>query len=304
MITVAGLTPSVDVTYVVDSLRLGAIHRPTSVVRCAGGKPLNLARAAAALGADVAVVGHLGGQTGTWLVEELEQAGVTVAVVEAAAATRTCVSIASTDRSDLTEVYEYAEPIPAAEWELFSRALETRLVERPGWLAISGGPPRGFDRNALADLARSAHAIGARVAVDTHGPSLGPLVDQRPELVKINRFEAAELVGLEATLPLDTLAAAVRKRSAGIVVLTDGAAGAFALTGEAATPVRPPEMRGHFPVGSGDCFLGGLLTGLDDGAALPDALRLASGAATANALVPGPGRFDADLALRLAEQAR
>ena len=41
MITVAGLTPSVDLTYVVDHLELGRIHRPTEVVRRAGGKPLN-----------------------------------------------------------------------------------------------------------------------------------------------------------------------------------------------------------------------------------------------------------------------
>ena len=33
MITVAGLTPSVDLTYVVDHLELGRIHRPTEVVR-------------------------------------------------------------------------------------------------------------------------------------------------------------------------------------------------------------------------------------------------------------------------------
>ena len=43
MITVAGLSPSLDLTYLVDSLRLGAIHRPTAVVRCAGGKALNMA---------------------------------------------------------------------------------------------------------------------------------------------------------------------------------------------------------------------------------------------------------------------
>ena len=47
----------------------GEIHRPIEVVRCAGGKPLNLARAAATLGADVEVVAVLGGPTGQILAD-------------------------------------------------------------------------------------------------------------------------------------------------------------------------------------------------------------------------------------------
>ena len=53
-------------------------------------------------------------------------------------------------------------------------------------------------------------------------------------------------------------------------------------------------MHGHYPVGSGDAFLGGLLTELDRGASLVAALRTAIAAGAANALVPGPGRFAAE----------
>ena len=65
------------------------------------------------------------------------------------------------------------------------------------------------------------------------------------------------------------------------------------MDGRASTGSRLPDVHGHYPVGSGDSFLGGLLTELDRGASLVDGLRTAAAAGAANALVPGPGRFAA-----------
>jgi len=60
--------------------------------------------------------------------------------------------------------------------------------------------------------------------------------------------------------------------------------------------------RGRYPVGSGDAFLAGLVVGLERDEPWPAALRLALGAAAANAELPGAGTLDAskvgDLAAR------
>ena len=53
-----------------------------------------------------------------------------------------------------------------------------------------------------------------------------------------------------------------------------------------------PPVLGRFPVGSGDAALGGFLTALDAGGDWTAALALATGAAAANAEVPGAGRLD------------
>lgn len=296
MITVAGLTPSVDLTYVVGHLELGQIHRPTQVVRRAGGKPLNFARAAAALGADVSIVAVLGGWTGDWLADELAKAEIAVHRVGTPVLTRTCVSISSDDSDELTEIYEYAEPIPAEVWAAAREALTSELAARQGWLVISGGPPRGLPPTGLAELAELAHHAGRQVAVDTHGASLVPLLHSHPELVKINRAEAAQVLGADPATDLTELARAVQAKSGGIVVLTDGAAGSIGLTADGRIhAVAAPGLRGRFPVGSGDSFLAGLLARLDQGDDLGSALRLATAAGVANAQVPGPGSFDATL---------
>jgi fructose-1-phosphate kinase PfkB-like protein len=56
-------------------------------------------------------------------------------------------------------------------------------------------------------------------------------------------------------------------------------------------------------VGSGDAFLAGLVVGLDQGSEWEDALRLALGAATANAELPGAGKLDPVRAVELARSA-
>ena len=293
VITVAALTPSLDLTYTVDALRPGEIHRVPAVVRCAGGKALNMARAASTVGGECAVVTILGGPTGALLAELLRGEQLRVAVVESPAETRVCVSIADDASGLLTEVYQEAPAIPADVRHAFFAKLQARLQPGAGWLSISGRAPAGATE-AIAQLVRLGRDRGVQVAVDTHSEALGPALAAGPALVKINRREAAAEVGMPADTSLRSLAGAVHERSGAVVVLTDGEAGAVAVTADTAVHASAPGVRGRYPVGSGDSFLGGLLAALDQGLALDAALRTATACGVANALTPGQGFFRAD----------
>lgn len=299
MITVAGMSPSLDLTYVVDDLQLGQIHRPTAMVRCAGGKSLNLARAARTVGATVYLVGIFAGSTGRWLADQLVDAGIGVSTVDAPGETRTCVSIGSQRTGALTELYPYAETVSGPVWDEFTTELSKQIEDRPGWLAISGLTPAGAPPHGLAEMIQQAKDAGTRVAIDTHGAALGPALEARPELTKINRAEAAELLGVDPVTDLGAMAQQIAARTGGAVVLTDGADGAQGQnpTGSWRVPAYP--TRGGYPVGSGDSFLGGLVAALDRGDELPVALRWAAACGTANALVPGAAVFGADEAQRI-----
>lgn len=300
MLTVVGPSPSVDITYVVDEYRLGEIHRPTVVARCAGGKALNMARAASRLGAEVALVTLLGGATGSWIGEQLAVEGVATVAVATEVETRTCVSVSSTATGTLTEVYEHAPAVPPATWQTLVDELARLLPGNPGWLSTSGSTPKGLPDDEIAVLVRLGHQHGVRVAIDTSGPALGPALAERPDLVKINRAEAAAELGVDADGDLAAMATALHERTGGAVVLTDGADGALGLAGGQLVRARLAGVRGNFPVGSGDSFLGGLLARWDAGADLADCLRTAMACGAANALVPGAARFAASEAERLA----
>lgn len=301
MITVAALSPSLDLTYVVDTLTVGQIHRTGNPIAIAGGKALNMARAARAMGADCLVVALLGGPTGGRIASLMAGEGLDLVRIEAGVETRTCVSISSTTTGELTELYADAAPaVSAALPDLFSSVAGV-LPERPGWLSMSGRTP-GRDPQLVAELVDLAHQHDVRVAVDTHSDALPMAVERRPELIKINRAEAASLLERPDRTDLVEMASMINSRSRGLVVLTDGLDGAVAVTGSTVLRAHGPAQRGAFPVGSGDACLGGLVAALDQGAALERALAQAMGAAVANAMVPGQGRFDRALADRLAAE--
>jgi len=300
MITFISLSPSVDVTYLVDEFVEGGTFRPTAVFRAAGGKALNAARAARVLGASVRAVAILGGSTGQFIRNDLEAAGMPIEVVDAAADTRTCVSIASAASGLLTELYEHPSAIEAGELDSLRRALARPAVA--GWWAISGGMPSTVPVGELAALVRLGHSLGQRVAIDSHGGALADALDARPDLVKVNRSEAVELLGLDTATDVFDLALRIRSATGGRVVITDGAAGSVAVEGNSGWRATWAGAIGRYPVGSGDSYLGGLLTGLDRGDPFDAALRLAAGAGTANALVPGAGVFTAEGAAAIAAE--
>ncbi|GAB2475473.1 1-phosphofructokinase family hexose kinase [Promicromonospora xylanilytica] len=298
MISAIALSPSLDVTYVVDGL--DGIQRPRSVHRVGGGKALNAARAAAALGAEVSAVAVLGAGVGRDVAAGARADGVDVHVVEDQEPTRSCVSVFSLATGQLTEIYERAVPVAAGT---ATRALDTAVTlaaSRPGWWFVSGGLPDSAPAGLLADVVRRLHAAGVRVAVDSHGAALRGAVGAGPDLVKVNRAEALELVGGDPEVPVPNLLAAVHALARGLVVVTDGAAGAWATDGERVLRARLAGHTGHFPVGSGDSFLGGLLVALDGGDDLPEAMALATATGTANAQVPGAAILDPALARLLA----
>lgn len=286
MITVLALSPAVDVTYEIDALRHGDINRPTAKTLVAGGKALNAARAARALGADVTATVALGGPSGQRIRRWLEAEGLDITVVELAAETRTCLSLVEAGGgATSTDLYEPATPLGPLEWARFATVVRTAPPAE--WVAVSGSLPDGVPLAGLAALLAEARSRGSRVALDTAGEALAVLAEQG-DLVKVNRAEAADLIGRE--LPDAAAACDALHEWFGVdAVVTDGVRGAVGLHAGEAHPLPAPRTVGRYPAGSGDSFFGGLLTGLDGGAAFAASLEIARDAAERNAQVPGQG---------------
>ena len=296
MILSLALSPSVDITYEVDALVIGAIARPSRVTRVAGGKALNMARVARELGADTGVIAALGGGAGRWIADRLAEESLPVIVVPLTRETRTCIAIVesgevstgeSSDSS--TDIYETATPFAPGEWDAFAAATLGSAVGSGDWVAVCGSLPSGVTVSNLVALLQQLRGRGVRIAVDASGEDLEMLA-LTTDLLKINLAEASGLLrrtpqsAVEAAQALHQI---FRLRA----VVTDSVRGAAACDAEGLTVLPPPMQRGRFPAGSGDAFLGGLLAGLDSGRAFADSLAAGSTAAMHNALIPGQGRL-------------
>jgi 1-phosphofructokinase/tagatose 6-phosphate kinase len=299
--------PSIDKLFEIDRLVKGDIHRPASFLQVAGGKGLNVARAAVALGADVAAVPLLRGHAGKWLEEQLHAEGVPAAPVWSHGENRSSLSVADRETGGLTEFYEHGAVIPTAAWTELMHTTAS-LFDRARWLTISGSLPRGAPDEGYRDLVREAREAGVRVAVDCEGERLRLALEAGPDIVKVNQAEARELLGVPTARREEALAAARKLRDlaggdghAGLV--TRGAEGVVLAAPDGTLYEGMLYVRGRYPVGSGDSFLAGLVTALDRGLGWDEALALALGAATANAEIPGAGRLERARAEELASQA-
>jgi 1-phosphofructokinase family hexose kinase len=291
-------TPSIDRLFEVERLVPGAIHRPERYVAVAGGKGLNVARAAAALGAEVRAIAPLGGHAGRWVAAELEREGVDADLLDVPGETRSCLTVADASGGGLTEFYEHAAPLGEDGWERLERAVAARLPDAD-WLTLSGSLPQGAPRDGHARLIAAARDAGVRVALDTHGEPLVHALRAGPDLVKVNAAEAEPVVGSRHP------AAALRELTGGrAAAVTHGAVGLDLCDEEGHVWTGRPPALGPYPVASGDACLAGIVCARAAGDGWAEAIALGLGAAAANAQQPGAARLDAERARALAVEAR
>ncbi|MFD9259408.1 1-phosphofructokinase family hexose kinase [Streptomyces sp. NPDC059538] len=289
MILTVTLNTALDVTYQVPRLLPHATHRVSAVAERPGGKGINVAHVLAALGHEVTATGFAGGPVGSVVRALLAQSpGVVDALVPCAGTTRRTVAVADAASGDTTQFNEPGPLITAAEWSRFLAHYED-LVHGARAVALCGSLPPGVPVGAYALLVRSARAAGVPVLLDTSGEALRRGVAARPEIIKPNAAELAELTGSRDPLPATRDA---RRRGAHAVVTSLGPDGLLAATPEGTWQAAPPRPLAGNPTGAGDSAVAGLLSAVAEGLDWPARLTRAVALSAATVLAPVAGAFD------------
>ncbi|MGW0927106.1 1-phosphofructokinase family hexose kinase [Streptomyces sp. NPDC002644] len=290
MILTVTLNAALDITYRVPALRPRTGHRVSEVAERPGGKGVNVARVLAALGHRVTVAGFAGGPTGRVLRNLLARTAGPLedALTPVAGTTRRTVAVVEPAADDTTLFNEPGPAVTAAEWAAFQVAYRDLL---PGARAVAlcGSLPPGVPVGAYAHLVREARAAGVPVLLDTSGEPLRRGVAARPDLVKPNAGELAELTGSHDP---PQAARDARRRGARTVVASLGAQGLLAVGPEGHWRAVPPwPLRGN-PAGAGDSAVAGLLSGLVEELPWPERLARATALSAATVAAPAAGEFD------------
>jgi 1-phosphofructokinase family hexose kinase len=289
MILTVTPNPALDVTLYVDGLKPHDTNRVTLREVDAGGKGLNLSRAAAELGARTVATGFLGGGTGAEICHVLLEQGVEAAFLAAEHPTRTNFNIED-GAGPPTTLNAQGAPVSAELWEAL-KAKVAELSAGADWLCLGGSLPQGLPPSAFAQLTQIGRAAGAKVLTDADGEVMRLALAEGPDLVKPNRKEAERLLGVTLTDESSILAAGREicrlQAEAGaaepMAMISLGAEGALLCAASGAWLAPAPAIQARSTVGSGDSMLGGFLAALEQGHNLPDCLRwgVAAGAATA-----------------------
>ncbi len=300
---IAGPNLTIDRTARVAELRPGDVLRFDEVVVTPGGKGVNVARVARALGGSAVLVGFVPGPMGAMAAAMLADERVRLRAVEVRGELRvTTVVLESSGR--VTVLNEPGPPLGAGDWERFEAAVAAELGGARV-LACSGSLPPGVPAGAYGRLVALARERGTAAIVDAGPGQLDRALAVAPDVVTPNLAEAEGLLhgradeAVEAG-PADEVraracaaAAALVKRGARRAIVTAGAAGA-AIAADRAEPSWVParRVRVRNPIGAGDALVGGLAVALERGAPFGAAVAAALAAAAASVETDGAGAVD------------
>lgn len=293
---VCGPNLSIDQTVSVPRLAVGTIHRVPTILKLAGGKGTNVARALRILGGEPLLLGFAGGPAGEQLGAYLRRDDIAHALVPIAGETRVCFTIADEMTREQTEFYEAGPAVSAAEVDALLATLEASVAGHQ-WVVVTGSLPHEAPVDLYARCVDIAHRAGARVVLDARGAALAAGIAARPDVVKINATELSGHAGrpLQTVRDVASVAASLpgagEGKGGGGAIITLGQAGAVVAHAGACWHVAPPAVAAISPVGSGDAAAAGVVLALEGDADLVEAARLGVAAGTANALHLGAAHF-------------
>src|SRR4051812_14197084 len=178
---VAGPNLTIDPTLAIAELRPGEGLRFDGVVVTPGGKGLNVARAARALGHRAVLVSLVPGRTGEAARAMIADEDVKLHAVRCPGELRSTAVIQERD-GRTTVLNEPGPPVGDAEWAAYERAVQAHL-EGHGVLVCSGSVPPGTPPDGYGRLAALAEAAGVACLVDAAGETLLRALDAGPRLV-------------------------------------------------------------------------------------------------------------------------
>ncbi|HET6626328.1 MAG TPA: hexose kinase [Nocardioidaceae bacterium] len=285
MILTVTCNPATDVTYTVDSLAPGEVHRVRSVVERPGGKGVNVSRVLQQLGETT---------TATGLADEAFDAAVEASGVPAAfvpvlpKVRRTLVVQAPGETTSLWEPGPTVEPAVASTLEGTVQV----LLETATALVVSGSLPVGLPVTLPVDLARLAVARGLPVVLDLDDAPLRAAADGSGAVLVPNRDELFRLLDAGGSLDVVPAAAELSRRSGAPVVVTLGADGMLAVDGSRCWHAVAPEPVPGNATGAGDAAAAAIVRGLARAEAWPEILADAVALSAAAVRMPVAGEVD------------
>ena len=252
--------PSVDRTVFLDTLTLGSVNRSTRSWNEPSGKGINVALALLSHGKTVRAVLPVGGSVGAQLRQMLSRAELDTARIPIAGEIRTNISLAQPDGT-VTKINETGPRLDQTEVDALIDAVAQHL-DGADWLVCGGSLPAGVPDDFYATLGELAHHKGVPVVVDSSGAPLAASLPARPDLIKPNVHELAEIVQAPLATLGDVIDAAqqIRRHGVGVVLASLGSDGALLIDDTGALYGQAPVDKVVSTVGAGDALLAGYLS--------------------------------------------
>ncbi len=283
------LNSALDVTYVVNGISIGKVHKAFQKILSAGGKGNNVATALTKLDYDGIVIGFSGGTDGNLMEKQLSMQNVQFDFVKTENGVRRCTILVDTINSTQTVINEQGKTYSEDEIKKFE-SLFNEYIRKVDIVSLSGSIPPGIPQDYYVHLVETARQHDVLCIVDTYGEPLQKCIMSRPFVIKPNRTELYETFGIKVEREKDILQQYSRLCSleAENVLITDGKNDVYLINKNAIIKFIPPSIKEVNAIASGDCLTAGLMGKYMETNDIVEAVcyGIATGSANAEKLIP------------------
>ncbi|GAA0317548.1 1-phosphofructokinase [Oceanobacillus oncorhynchi subsp. oncorhynchi] len=280
MIYTITLNPSIDYIVPVDKLDLGGLSYMKDDYKLPGGKGINVSRILKALRADSVALGFVGGFTGKFIEDALDELDVRTNFVNIKEDTRINIKLKADQE---TEINGRGPALADEEVARFLKQLEE--VKDGDTVILSGSKPPSLPDNFYEQLIQRATNQGAAFAIDTTGAALEASLSYQPLLVKpnIHELEALFDVKLQTDEEVITYGKKLLEKGAKHVIISMGGDGALLITKQENYKAKAPKGKLINSVGAGDSMVAGFISSFLKSGDPAESFKtaVASGSATA-----------------------
>lgn len=304
MILTVTLNPSIDRRYFVKDFNKDEVFRSTEVQYTPGGKGLNVSRVVKAFNEPLVATGVLGGLSGQFIIEKLDELDIKSKFVNIGANTRSCIAILSNDGSQ-TEVLEPGPKISQNELDDFYENYK-KLVGESKIICGSGSVPQNAPIDIYKKLIEVAKEKDKKFILDTSGETLKEGMKASPFMIKPNKEELESIIGNSIDTEKEFIKAIkdIRKYGIELIIVSLGPDGSIVSYKDEIYRVEAPKIEAINPVGSGDSMVAGIAVGLIRGYDFEMLIKLATACGTANAMEKETGKVNINNVEKLMDKVK
>ncbi|ABN44494.1 Tagatose-6-phosphate kinase [Streptococcus sanguinis] len=254
MIYTVTLNPSIDYIVRLDKVLIGSVNRMDSDDKFAGGKGINVSRVLKRLGIENTATGFIGGFTGKFITDILEEEGISSHFVEVEQDTRINVKIKADAETEINGPGPEISSQKLEELEKFLSSLTSGDT-----VVFAGSSPKNLGNVVYKKLIGLTRKTGAQVVCDFEGQTLLDSLEFEPLLVKPNNHELGDIFGvkLESLDQIESYARQILDKGAQHVIISMAGDGALLVTRDGAYFAKPIKGNVKNSVGAGDSMVAG-----------------------------------------------
>ncbi len=250
------LNPAFDIHYELDTLTLGAEQYARTVLREAGGKGINTARALTVNDIENIAFAVLGADNGVAFEALLKQDGMICRTVTVPGAIRENLTLHPHGQPETRISLNHFTVTPAVLDDLYAQL--TEVGERGDLLSFAGRIPQGLTTENVCTFLCRLRQYGFRLIVDCNSLTIRELMQIRPWLIKPNTAELRTLC--HTADPLAAARTLIRLDAAEQVLATLGEDGALFCTESRTQRIAVPPLTDPLStIGAGDSTVAGFM---------------------------------------------